>query len=64
MALFWKRRLGFSLELGADGHFHPIKVSQSSAFFLEIQAWQHISKLETATGIDQSLSTKGSVNTV
>lgn len=64
IALFWKLSLGFSLGPGTDGHFHLIKVSQSSGFFLEIQAWQHISKMETATGMDQSLSKEGSVNTV
>lgn len=64
MALFWKLSLGFSLRPDTDGHFHPIKVSQSSGFFLETQAWQHISKMEITTGVDQRQSTEGSVNTV
>jgi len=62
--LYSEKCLSFSRRPGTDGHFHPIKVSQSSGYFLEIQASHHISKTETATGMDQLLSTERSVNTV
>lgn len=40
----------FWLFAGTDGQFHPSKVFQSSGFFLEIQAWQHISKMSYRGG--------------